>query len=78
MMKAKTAIKLAIDALGLQQKQHSAGHYEFLRSGNLFDWAIRDHKKWTRLQSAREALRQMLHDGRQMDMFAAQDQKESG
>ena len=55
-MKIKTAYTLAIKALGDQQKRYHPGHFEFLRSQGTFAWAETEHKKWVRLQTAKEIL----------------------
>lgn len=55
-MKTKTAYTLAIKALTEQQKKYHPGHFEFLRSQGLFGWAETEHKKWARLQQAKEIM----------------------
>lgn len=56
MIKIKTAYTLAIKALTEQQKIFHPGHFEFLRSKGTFGWAETEHKKWVRLQQAKEIL----------------------
>ena len=55
-MKTKTAYTMAIKALGEQQKKYHPGHFEFLRSQGTFGWAETDHKKWEKLQQAKDIL----------------------
>lgn len=69
-MKKQTAVNLAIEAMTFAQKQYNVGHNEFLTSGELFDWAKRDHLKWAKLDTAKKVLRQMLYDNQQLTFVA--------
>jgi hypothetical protein len=69
-VKKQTAVKLAIEAMTLAQKQYIVGHNEFLETGELFDWAKRDHLKWARLDTSKKVLRQMLYDSQQLTFVA--------
>jgi hypothetical protein len=52
-MKRETAYKLALDSIGLRQKLWWTGHLEFLRSGDKFDFAVRDHRNWEKMEKAK-------------------------
>jgi hypothetical protein len=69
-MKKKTAYKLAIDAIAMEQKKYYPGHCEFVRSKGLFRWAETEHIKWTRLQTAKEILISEMQGDIQMEFGA--------
>ena len=76
-MKLKTAYKLAIDAITMEQKKYYPGHFEYERSGIMFDFAEKDHKKWTRLETAKNKMVVQMHrteqDSRQIGLFVPVD-----
>lgn len=76
-MKLKTAYKMAIGAIQLEQKKYYPGHFEYERSGILFDWAQRDHKKWLRLETAKNKMIEQMHqtdqESRQTNLFARRE-----
>ena len=76
-MKLKAAYKLAIDAITMEQKKYYPGHFEYERSGVLFDFAEKDHKKWTRLEAAKNKMVVQMHrteqDSRQIGLFARRE-----
>lgn len=69
-MRESTAVKLAVDALSLAQKRFVVGHNEYLQTRDLFDWAKKDHKKYMRMEQAKDVLRAMLHKGQQLEFGA--------
>ena len=55
-MKRETAYKIAIKAIEIRQRYWWTGHLEFLKHGDRFEFAVRDHRNWEKLERAKEIL----------------------
>ena len=66
-MKIKTAYKVAIDAIMLQQKTCYPAHAEYERTKDLFEFAKNGHKKWARLDQAKKIMTKLMHEESQME-----------